>query len=154
MDNQELQSLVEQISMDYFAKPFVHQAVFNSRLQTTGGRYLLRSHNIEINPKQLEIHGVEEMISIIKHELCHYHLHLEKGGYRHADQEFKDLLKRVGGSRYCKTTGMRRAVQTRHIYECKGCSKKFERKRKVNTRIYRCAACGGNLRLLSSYRLS
>jgi SprT-like protein len=154
MENEELQRLLEQVSLDFFAKPFLHQATFNTRLQTTGGRYLLRSHNIEMNPKQLQMHGMDEMIAIIKHELCHYHLHIEKRGYQHKDHDFMELLKRVGGSRYCKTTGVRRSVQTRHIYQCNGCAKRFERKRKVNTRIYRCAACMGSLRLLSSYRLS
>lgn len=78
MTDTELQKLVEQISSQFFAKPFRHRARFNSRLRTTGGRYLLRSHDIELNPKHLEEHGEAELVAIIKHELCHYHLHLEK----------------------------------------------------------------------------
>lgn len=61
-----------------FPKEFRHQAVFNARLRTTGGRYLLKSHNIEMNPKYLENFGLAYFIGIMKHELCHYHLHLEK----------------------------------------------------------------------------
>ncbi len=41
MDNIELQKLTEDISKTYFKKPFRHQALFNDRLKTTGGRYLL-----------------------------------------------------------------------------------------------------------------
>ncbi|MDK2599449.1 SprT family protein [Bacillus stercoris] len=80
MDNIELQKLTEDISETYFKKPFRHQALFNDRLKTTGGRYLLTSHNIELNRKYLIEHGREELIGIIKHELCHYHLHLEGKG--------------------------------------------------------------------------
>nr|WGD63029.1 SprT family protein [Bacillus subtilis] len=92
MDNIELQKLTEDISKTYFKKPFRHQALFNDRLKTTGGRYLLTSHNIELNRKYLIEHGREELIGIIKHELCHYHLHLEEKGYKHRDRDFRMLL--------------------------------------------------------------
>ena len=103
MDNQELQTLVEKISRDYFNKPFRHQATFNSRLRTTGGRYLLQSHNLEVNKKYLDEFGMEELIGIIKHELCHYHLHIEGKGYQHRDRDFKQLLQKVGAPRFCSS---------------------------------------------------
>lgn len=37
MTNQELQNLVERWSQEIFGRPFLHQAVFNRRLKTTGG---------------------------------------------------------------------------------------------------------------------
>lgn len=37
------------------------------------------------------------MERIIKHELCHYHLHLRGMGYKHRDADFKTLLAQVGG---------------------------------------------------------
>ena len=67
----------------FLISDFIHQALFNPRLITTGGRYLLYSHNIEINKKYLDQLGMDELIGIIKHELCHYHLHLEGKGYKH-----------------------------------------------------------------------
>ena len=54
MNDQELQSIVEEISKGFFNKDFIHQALFNPRLITTGGRYLLYSHNIEVNKKYLD----------------------------------------------------------------------------------------------------
>ena len=33
-----------------FQKPFLHQATFNRRLKTTGGRYHLASHHLDFNP--------------------------------------------------------------------------------------------------------
>ncbi|MFP3491042.1 SprT family protein, partial [Staphylococcus sp. SIMBA_130] len=76
---------------------FRHKAMFNARLKTTGGRYMLRSHNLEFNQKHYDEFGQDELIGIIKHELCHYHLHLQKKGYKHQDKDFKRLLKDVGG---------------------------------------------------------
>jgi len=51
MNNEQLQRLTEAISIEYFQKPFRHQAVFNHRLRTIGGRNLLGNHNIELNYK-------------------------------------------------------------------------------------------------------
>ena len=41
MTNEELQTWVEQLSLEHFEWPFRHRAVFNARLRTTGGRYFL-----------------------------------------------------------------------------------------------------------------
>lgn len=153
MTNAQLQELVEQVSLHEFGKPFRHTARFNSRLQTTGGRYLLASHDIEINPRPLAIHGIEELMGIIKHELCHYHLHLEGKGYRHADADFKNLLQKVGGTRYCKDTGARRTVTIRYFYRCTACGIQFEQKRKINTRKYCCGKCRGSLKMVGNNRL-
>jgi SprT-like protein len=149
MTNEELQQLVKDISTTYFKKPFIHEARFNPRLRTTGGRYLLRSHDIEINPKQYETHGIDELTSIIKHELCHYHLHIEGRGHQHRDQDFKTLLKDVGGSRYCKSIpGMRKTVHLKYQYRCKTCGLVYNRKRRVNTSKYVCGKCKGKLQLI------
>jgi SprT-like protein len=51
MEDKELQKLVEKVSIESFGKPFRHKASFNSRLRSTGGRYLLGTHNIDINKK-------------------------------------------------------------------------------------------------------
>ncbi|UOE96293.1 SprT family protein [Alkalihalobacillus sp. LMS39] len=146
MDQMALQKLVEDISLSFFGRAFVHEARFNSRLRTTGGRYLLRTHDIEINPKQYEIHGYDELVGIIKHELCHYHLHIQKKGYKHQDADFKTLLKEVGGSRYCQVLPNARRVSTSvHLYECASCKTKYKRKRRINVAKYVCGKCAGKL---------
>ena len=53
MNEQQLQALVEELSLRYFKRPFIHRAYFNRRLKTTGGRSLFMSHDIEINEKML-----------------------------------------------------------------------------------------------------
>lgn len=116
MDNIELQKLTEDISKTYFKKPFRHQALFNDRLKTTGGRYLLTSHNIELNRKYLIEHGREELIGIIKHELCHYHLHLEGKGYKHRDRDFRMLLQQVNAPRFCTPLKKKRKTKNLYVY--------------------------------------
>jgi SprT-like protein len=148
MEEKELQKLVEKISIDSFGKIFRHKATFNNRLRTTGGRYLLRSHNIEINKKYLEQLGENELIGIIKHELCHYHLHLEGRGYQHRDPDFKLLLKKVGAPRFCGQLidkPQKRSSRKILLYQCTKCHQEYKRKRSIDTTRYVCGKCKGKL---------
>ncbi|WP_379135818.1 SprT family protein [Paenibacillus sp. sgz500958] len=152
MTNEELQQWIEQISRESFGVPFRHKASFNARLRTTGGRYFMKSHNIEINPSQLTEFGRDETAKIIKHELCHYHLHLARRGYKHSDADFKNLLAQVGGSRYCQTlpgAKARKPQPYRYKLKCISCSTEYLRKRKVDPKRYRCGNCAGKLKLLT-----
>lgn len=152
MSNEELQLWIEQVSRDYFGVPFRHKASFNSRLSSTGGRYFTKSHNIEINPHQLVMFGREETEKIIKHELCHYHLHLAKRGYMHRDADFKQLLAQVGGSRYCQSlpgAKARKSLPYRYKLVCTACAMEYLRKRRVDPKRYRCGKCKGKLKLLT-----
>ncbi|MBM7717714.1 SprT-like protein [Bacillus thermophilus] len=144
MTNEQLQSLTERLSQEFFQKPFKHKAVFNPRLRTTGGRYLLTNHHIEINRKYYDEHGLEELKGIIKHELCHYHLHLEGKGYKHGDRDFRELLKKVGAPRHCSPLSEQKKA-TRRMYECSRCGYIYTRQRRVNTSRYFCGKCKGKL---------
>ncbi|MCM3666757.1 SprT family protein [Mesobacillus subterraneus] len=148
MTDQELHDLIVKISAEQFHKPFRHKAFFNPRLRTTGGRYMLRSHNIEINKKYFEQLGEQELIGIIKHELCHYHLHLEGKGYKHRDKDFRDLLKEVGAPRFCSVlpdVKKRKSKQKILFYQCSNCKLMYRRKRSINTLKYVCGKCRGKL---------
>lgn len=152
MEEAELQAWIERISLQYFGLPFRHQARFNPRLRTTGGRYFMKSHDIEISPHQLAAHGSEEVEKIIKHELCHYHLHLQKRGYQHRDPEFKALLAQVGGSRYCRSLPAsvqpkRKPEPYRYKLVCVSCGTVYLRRRKLDPRKYACGKCQGRLQL-------
>ncbi|RLQ90678.1 SprT family protein [Planomicrobium sp. Y74] len=147
MTDYELTGLIMEISETIFKKPFIHKGVFNSRLRTTGGRYMLRSHNIEINPSSYEKFGYKELEGIIKHELCHYHLHLEGKGYKHRDADFRNLLQQTGSPRFCshiEQNGKRRPTK-RYIYQCVSCQTDYTRKIRMNTERYRCGRCAGKL---------
>ncbi|WP_048948172.1 SprT family protein [Enterococcus faecalis] len=119
MTDQALQTLVEKISIVFFQKPFLHQATFNRRLKTTGGRYHLASHHLDFNPTVFLKYGQEELEKVIKHELCHYHLHLAGKGYQHKDKDFQ--------------------------YQCQSCGEVILRKRRIDTTRYVCGKCHGRL---------
>lgn len=151
MNNEELQKLVSRISLESFHKPFMHLAYFNARLRSTGGRYLLQSHNIEINPKAYELYGLEELKGIVRHELCHYHLHLEGKGYQHRDKDFRELLKKVNAPRFCSTLQtpniLRKKQRRFYTYSCVKCQQIYVRKIRMNVEKYCCSKCLGRLEL-------
>ncbi len=146
--DEELLQLVQAISLRDFGLSFRHHCRYNARLKTTAGRYLLKTHDIEFNPHSVRMHGFAELVGTIRHELCHYHLHLMGRGYRHGDQEFQALLQKVGGSRFAKPTGLGRKQSTIKTYQCTACGMLYVRRRTVNTARYRCGSCKGILRLL------
>lgn len=140
----KLQQLVSAISLEFFSKPFNHQASFNSRLRSTGGRYHLKTHHLDFNPRVVELYGEAELIKVIKHELCHYHLHIAGLGYQHRDRDFKELLKKTGGTRFVPPLVTKVKGQPKHEYQCADCQITFPRQRRINTARFRCR-CGGNL---------
>ena len=143
MNEHELQQLTMEISRTSFHRGFTHKITYNRRLRSSGGRYLLKSGNIEINPLVEQELGLEALIGVIKHELCHYHLHQTGGGYRHRDADFKRLLHQVGGSRFVE-----RMKEPNFLYECTECHHRYPRMRKMNTNRYVCGKCHGKLILL------
>ncbi|UFT99832.1 SprT family protein [Radiobacillus kanasensis] len=141
----ELEKLVHALSMEFFHKPFIDEVSFNARLRTTGGRYIPSKRKIELNPKYLTEIGREEFEGIIKHELCHYHLHIEGKGYKHRDPEFRQLLKETKSPRFCGALPSIEESRVKHHYECVRCKQVYNRSRQVNIKKYRCGKCRGKL---------
>lgn len=151
--DEEVQLLVEELSEQYFDVPFLHKAYFNNRLRKTGGRYLLRTHHIELNKKLYNHFGVEELRGIILHELCHYHLHIRGMGYKHRDHDFRTLLKKVGAPRFCSSieeTIIEKMPKPIYLYGCVSCQQLYKRKRRMNVSKYRCSKCSGEIRYIKS----
>jgi SprT-like protein len=146
LTDKEVYDLVNTLSLRYFHKPFLHEVKFNHRLRTTGGRYIPAKKLIELNPKYLE--KEDEFIGIIKHELCHYHLHIEGKGYKHGDQDFKRLLRATNSPRHCKPLPSQQ--KCKYIYKCEVCGQEFRRMRRMNTNKYRCGRCKGKIELQQS----
>ncbi|GAA0431723.1 SprT family protein [Lentibacillus halophilus] len=144
MDETELNTRINALSLQYFNKPFMDKAVYNNRLRTTGGRYIPSKRTIEVNPKYAEETNDDNLSGILKHELCHYHLHIEGKGYKHGDKDFKELLKKTGAPRYC-TPLPSAERQLKHKYRCKQCGRVYERIRRINLQKYRCGQCKGEL---------
>ena len=143
MNEHELQQLTQEISQSSFHREFTHKITYNRRLRSSGGRYLLKTGNIEMNPLVEQELGLEALVGVIKHELCHYHLHQTGGGYRHRDSDFKRLLHQVGGSRFVELM-----KEPAFLYECVDCHHRYPRMRKMNTNRYVCGKCRGKLILL------
>ncbi|WP_027964896.1 SprT family protein [Halalkalibacillus halophilus] len=144
MENKELQQITEQISQNDFNRPFNDRIIFNPRLRTTGGRYIPTRRIIEINKKYYTELGRDELVGIIKHELCHYHLHIEGKPFHHRSAEFKKLLSQTNAPRFCERLPSE-ASQSTLIYQCGQCGMKYNRKRKLNTERYRCGKCRGEI---------
>ena len=131
----ELQQRVMLLSQQVFGRPFQHQATFNTRLKTTGGRYFTHSHDLEFNPKMA---ALPEFDGIIKHELVHYHLHLQHKGYRHRDRDFKQLLATVGGVRYAPKLAGTTATKPKHLWRYQCCNGHvLTRQRRIQVDKYR-----------------
>lgn len=135
---------VRQVSLEDFGKPFNHEAQWNSRLRSTGGRFFPTDGHLDFNPKVYQEHDLEVFRKIVRHELCHYHLYYEDKGYKHKDSAFKKLLKEVDGLRFVPplSTTIQKPILT---YICQDCKQLYQRKRKINTDRYRCGLCRGKL---------
>lgn len=133
---------VKQVSLEDFEKPFRHQAFWNNRLRSTGGRFFPADGHLDFNPKIYQAYGLEIFRKIVRHELCHYHLYYGKKGYRHGDKDFKNLLKAVDGLRYAPKL----ENSYKYFYVCQGCEQTYPRKRRVDTSKYNCGKCHGQLK--------
>jgi SprT-like protein len=148
MTNLELQQLTKRIAKESFGKNFPYKVVFNRRLKTTGGRYHLNDHHIDINPLMLEEFDEATLIGVIKHELVHYFVHMLNEKPDHRNPHFQQLLRQVGGLRYAPATSKRRQTAPKLIYQCQKCGLEYLRRRRINTQKYVCSKCRGRLRLL------
>ncbi len=137
-----LTNFIKTVSREDFGKEFRHTAFWNPRLRTTGGRFFPDDGHLDFNPKIYEAFGVDVFRKIVRHELCHYHLYFEGKGYKHADADFKALLKVVDGLRYAPAMLQKAG---KYLYRCQKCGQDYHRKRRVNTQKYRCGRCHGKL---------
>ncbi|OFI48331.1 SprT family protein [Floricoccus tropicus] len=142
-----LQEYVEKVSLEDFGIAFTNQAYWNNRLRTTGGRFFPKDFHLDFNPKIYEKFDLNVFRGIVRHELCHYHLYKAGKGYRHADRDFKNLLKAVEGLRYTPTYDRPQTpISSQHKYICTKCGQGYVRKRRINTRKYVCGKCRGRLK--------
>ncbi|MDF7637791.1 SprT family protein [Leuconostocaceae bacterium ESL0958] len=142
---QLLQAEVEELSAAYFGRPFTHQARYNKRLKTTGGRYHLSDHHLDFH--QALADRPADRRGVILHELCHYHLHLTGQGYQHRDLAFKKVLAAVGAPRYAPDFGAGQQAHYWH-YRCQQ-GHDIYRKRRFQTDRFRCGRCRSKLFLVT-----
>ncbi len=138
---------MQQVSQEDFGLPFRHQAFWNKRLKTTGGRFFPKDGHLDFNIKMYRAFDELTFRRIVRHELCHYHLYYAKRGYKHQDADFKRLLKQVDGLRYAPALPN---LKYRYVYHCMACHQTYPRQRRMNVQRYRCGECGGPLVLAES----
>ena len=143
-----LTDYVKQVSLEDFGKTFKHQAQWNTRLRSTGGRFFPKDGHLDFNPKVYQELGLEVFRKIVRHELCHYHLYFEGKGYQHKDLAFKQLLKDVDVLRFVPPLSSANQKPSL-VYVCQSCQQIYQRKRKIDTKRYRCGLCRGKLLLLN-----
>ena len=143
-----LTDYVKQVSIEDFGKSFKHKAQWNTRLRSTGGRFFPKDGHLDFNPKVYQELGLEVFRKIVRHELCHYHLYFEGKGYQHKDLAFKQLLKEVDGLRFVPSLSSANQ-KPNLVYTCQTCHQNYQRKRKIDTKRYRCGLCRGKLLLLN-----
>lgn len=141
MNDIELTARVRQLSQAKFQRNFEHEARWNSRLRSTGGRFFPKDLHLDFNPKMADLPDFDK---IILHELVHYHLYRAHRGYKHRDHDFKQLLAQVGGSRFAPAL-----EAPKLIYHCRNCGACYPRQRKLDIKKYRCGKCHGKLKLKS-----
>ena len=143
-----LTDYVKQVSIEDFGKSFKHKAQWNTRLRSTGGRFFPKDGHLDFNPKVYQELGLEVFRKIVRHELCHYHLYFEGKGYQHKDLAFMQLLKEVDGLRFVPPLSSSNQKPSL-VYACQSCQQIYQRKRKIDTKRYRCGLCRGKLLLLN-----
>ncbi|WEV60892.1 SprT family protein [Streptococcaceae bacterium ESL0729] len=144
-ENFDLKAYVKKVSLEDFAREFIHDVSWNNRLKTTGGRFFTSDCHLDFSPSIYEALDLSTFRKIVRHELVHYHLFIAGRGYRHRDYDFKKLLKEVDGLRFTPRIAKDKDY---YFYLCKDCQKKYRRQRRVNTSKYVCGHCLGKLQEL------
>ena len=140
----ELLAFVRWVSQVDFGKPFEHEARFNRRLKSTGGRFFPKDLHLDFNERMYDLFSEDVFRQIVQHELVHYHLYRAGRGYKHGDAEFKNLLSQVGGLRYAPSLPDINYL----VYQCLSCGQRYQRRRKIALSKYRCGKCGEQLQLV------
>ncbi len=136
-DEMDVEPLLQRLSLELFARPFLGRVRFNSRLRTSAGRFLASSQIIEVNPAYVRANGEASLIDTLKHELIHYHY--PQGGH---GPLFRGEAKRIGCNRFCSPLPGRSPALR---YACIDCGQEYLRRRRVNVRLMRCGKCRGIL---------
>ena len=62
----KLTDYVKQVSLEDFGRPFIHQAQWNSRLRSTGGRFFPKDGHLDFNPKVYQELGLDVFRKIVR----------------------------------------------------------------------------------------
>lgn len=144
-NNCSLEQHFAQLNHQHFSSAVpLCKLTWNSRLQTSAGRFHPGSHNplrprepmIEVASYLLDIpEGEKHIRDTLLHEMIHYYLWWKKRPYGHT-KEFHSILKRVGATRFNPVPKVR---AVKYWYHCSTCLIKIPVRRKLGN--VACATC-------------
>ena len=119
LTNEGLLELTKKIADGSFHRKFKGTIKYNNRLTRTGGyttccKLKEGETNIDISFQHAKYLGKRELVGIIKHELCHYFLYIDKLPCDHKDATFISLAKQAGAPLHCGRLN-------KYLYYCPHC---------------------------------
>jgi SprT-like protein len=151
----QLRQYAKKWLMDNYSMELIVPLQLNGRMQRTCGWFKhKRAWNmptcIELNKFFVENNDPTLVLDVLRHELVHYALYMQKRPYRDGQATFENELKRLGvvsQSTINKYT-IESKPQTKHIYQCANCGHEYHRARALpKNRSYSCGIrmCKGDL---------
>lgn len=142
MDTQDLYQLANSLSLQFWQKPLTIKVVWNTRLRSSAGRYIYSKagpQRIEVSYQEYIDYGLAEVVNILKHELCHFHLHQQNKAFQDGSVVFKQECQRVGA----QLTAKPRAVKYVQIF-CSSCGQLLGYRQRIRKNLIS-SCCGSSL---------
>ena len=131
----QLNEMANVIYQDYFGEPYSGKVVWSKQMKRIAGN--CRSDGrIALNFHYYERYGEEEILKVLRHELCHHFCFDKIGHHTHSTPLFVDSLEKVGGDQKGKPMPI-----TGYIHECPGCKKRWTFRKKMDRKLS-CETCG------------
>lgn len=125
----QMKTVADELSLKYWGQRFPEEIRINGRLTRSLGRCHFRRNNNtgEITPSRIELAGrlvsgnysEQTIMSVLKHELCHWFLAYQEKPFRDGDPVFEAEIKRIGAH----STGIIEVSGQVYIAACSKCKK-------------------------------
>lgn len=145
---EELKRLADELSKRHWGKPCTIPVSWNGRLKKTMGRFMYHERlgkrealRIELSKFAAQTLNEATWISVLLHELCHYHLFIAGQPFEDGHPRFEQELRRVGAA----TSHTIRLPQQGYKLFCSQCERPLGVRKRINTAHYRSACCGATI---------
>ncbi len=141
---EQLELLANQLSLQHWKKTCDIPVVWNGRLRAAMGRFAYTTKGKQRIPLKIELSkyaaqhlNKDTFISVLLHELCHYHLFIEGKPFHDHHPQFEMELVRVGAI----STHTVQVPQKAYELFCSHCQKPLGKRKRINTKNYLSACC-------------
>jgi SprT-like protein len=143
-----LQKLADKLSLHYWQRKCEVPVTWNGRLTRSMGRFLYSTkgkgrtpQGIELSKYAAQFINRDIFISVLLHELCHYHLFIQGKPFDDHHPVFEKELERVGA---ISTNTVQIPQKSFQLY-CSKCNKSIGIRKRLNTALYRSGCCKGKI---------